>query len=236
MSHSAALEYGFPSTHSTNAISVAVYVLFILSSPDTPLEPVWRTGLQLAACFYALSIVLGRLYCGMHGFFDVLIGSTLGALLSLIQYKLGDDFDNIIYSSSIKSPLTVALVILITVRIHPEPADDCPCFDDSVAFAGVVIGIYLGSWRFARNNAAWDSQGFATVPFDFEFLGILKSIARVLLGIAMIIVWKEATKPAMLKTLPYVLRVVEKTGLSHARRFFIPASYDQSCYCAVTSH
>lgn len=34
MSKSATLEYGFPSTHSTNAVSVAVYALFMLNSSE----------------------------------------------------------------------------------------------------------------------------------------------------------------------------------------------------------
>ena len=235
MSSSATLEYGFPSTHSTNAVSVALYIIVLLSSSETPIEPSWRTYLQLTAYFYALSIVLGRLYCGMHGFLDVVIGSSLGAFLSVLQFGFGQAFDDMIYSSSIQAPLTVALIILILVRVHPEPADDCPCFDDSVAFAGVVIGIYLGSWRFAQRDVAWDSQGLATVPFHFESLGLVKTIARVMLGTAMIVCWKEAMKPVLLKALPYLLRIIEKMGLSHARRFFIPASCVRPISKAATS-
>lgn len=81
MSGSAALEYGFPSTHSANAVSVAVYTLFSLHSPDCTLQPTTRLILESLSYFYAFSIVLGRLYCGMHGFFDVIVGSIMGALV-----------------------------------------------------------------------------------------------------------------------------------------------------------
>src|ERR1700748_408619 len=72
MSGSAALEYGFPSTHSANAVSVAVYTLFAVHSPDSDLLPTTKLVLEIVSYLYAFSIILGRLYCGMHGFFDVI--------------------------------------------------------------------------------------------------------------------------------------------------------------------
>lgn len=122
LSKSASLEYGFPSTHSTNAASVAVYALFSLQSPDTTFDPKVTIALKVASYAYMTSIVLGRLYCGMHGFLDVLIGTALGALLSAIQCQYGDVFDGFIHASSFKSLIIVVLVILVLVRIHPEPA------------------------------------------------------------------------------------------------------------------
>ena len=132
MSGSAALEYSFPSTHSTNAVSVAVYALFALNSPDSSITGRMNFMMQLLFSWYAFSIVLGRVYCGMHGFFDVIIGSLLGVLLGVIQCVYGDDFDEYLYSGTFKEPFIILLIILVLVRIHPEPADDCPCFDDSV--------------------------------------------------------------------------------------------------------
>lgn len=73
--------------------------------------------------------MLGRIYCGMHGFLDVIIGAVLGAFITEIQCSYGTALDNFIYEGSLRAPLTIMLTILILVRIHPEPADDCPCFD-----------------------------------------------------------------------------------------------------------
>lgn len=65
LSGSAALEYGFPSTHSANAVSTAMFLMALVheryGGSDT------RT-VSLIACIYAASVVLGRIYCGMHGF------------------------------------------------------------------------------------------------------------------------------------------------------------------------
>jgi len=68
MSGLTALEYGFPSTHSTNAVSVALYCLTLIETSSDDMSQVTRLLFQAIAYIYALSVVLGRIYCGMHGF------------------------------------------------------------------------------------------------------------------------------------------------------------------------
>jgi membrane-associated phospholipid phosphatase len=65
MSQGAALEYGFPSTHSTNSISVALYLIAV-ACDSLPQESPARMLCILCAMFYAVSVVFGRIYCGMH--------------------------------------------------------------------------------------------------------------------------------------------------------------------------
>ncbi len=224
MSGSAALEYGFPSTHCTNAVSVAVYVLFMLHEPGSFMQPKVRILLEGLSYFYATSIILGRLYCGMHGFFDVVIGSILGALLALVQCKYGETFDNYIHSGSLKALCIVILIIAVLVRIHPEPADDCPCFDDSVAFAGVMVGAEIGNWHYAASGLAWDEPVLATVPFRLAELGLLKTFGRIVIGVLIIFAWRGIMKPTLLKFLPPIFRVIERLGLNLPRKFFMQAS------------
>jgi hypothetical protein len=224
MSGSAALEYGFPSTHSANAVSVAVYALFALHSPDCELQYSTRLILEVLSYSYAASIVLGRLYCGMHGFLDVIVGSIIGALISIVKCVYNDAIDEYMYTSTWAAPTTVALVIICLIRIHPEPADDCPCFDDSVAFAGVMIGVEIGGWHYASSGWAWGHPVPATVPFDLAHMGWAKTIARMFLGVVVIFAWRELMKPTLLKVLPHLFRVIEKYGFILPRKFFMPAS------------
>ncbi|TVY50513.1 Dihydrosphingosine 1-phosphate phosphatase [Lachnellula cervina] len=224
MSGSAALEYGFPSTHSANAVSVAVYALFSIHSPDCQLQATTKTILEVVSYSYAVSIILGRLYCGMHGFIDVIVGSIMGALISVIECLYGARFDRWLHSSSWSAPAIIAVVIIVLIRIHPEPADDCPCFDDSVAFAGVAMGIELGSWHYAVSDWAWDFPVSATVPFDLEHMGWPTAIIRVVVGVLVIFAWREVMKPALLKVLPHLFRVIENYGFILPRKFFMPAS------------
>lgn len=181
MSGSAALEYGFPSTHSTNAVSVALYGLLTLhSTPNVALE--LRIGLQALAAVYTFSIIFGRLYCGMHGFLDVIVGVLLGALLAVAQWVLRDVIDTFVFGDSFAPILITLVTILVLVRIHPEPADACPCFDDGVAFAAVIGGVELGGWHYSKTVWSWNEPVLGTVPYSFQRLGLVKSILRVLLG------------------------------------------------------
>ncbi|KAI1427965.1 PAP2 superfamily-domain-containing protein [Xylaria sp. FL1777] len=217
MSGSAALEYGFPSTHSANAVSVAVYALLCLGSPDNPFQPNTKVALAALSYFYAVSIVLGRLYCGMHGFVDVVVGSITGAIITLVEFHYGPPLDIYMQQNGWSAVIAAVLTIIILVRVHPEPADDCPCFDDSVCFAGVMIGLEVGTWHFARSP-------FAAIAFDLHALGWPAVILRVLFGVFVIFIWREVAKPTLLKTLPHIFRLVETWGLSLPRRFFMPAS------------
>ena len=74
------LEYGLPSTHSTNCMSMALFLgahvhdLHRAGSISTTSFVTWVVFLAV----YVLSIVGGRLYTGMHGFMDVSVGVVLG--------------------------------------------------------------------------------------------------------------------------------------------------------------
>ncbi|ROW06921.1 hypothetical protein VMCG_04135 [Cytospora schulzeri] len=214
MSGSAALEYGFPSTHSANAVSVAVYAVLCLRSADNTLAPTTKLGLELLGYFYAASIVIGRLYCGMHGFLDVIVGSTMGAAISLVEFYYGPPFNAYLKASGWIAPFILGLIIIILVRVHPEPADDCPCFDDSVAFAGVMIGLEAGLWHIDTD----------TLMGPFPGLSWFMATVRIVFGVLTIVAWREVMKPTLLKSLPALFRVIERLGVSLPRRFFVPAS------------
>jgi len=225
MSGSAALEYGFPSSHSTNAMSVTVFSVLMLRDPSTTISREWSMYLQILAYIYAFSIVLGRLYCGMHGFLDVVCGSLLGAAIAYGQFYFGPAKDDWMFSSTGQALLIITLVIFVAIRIHPEPADNCPCFDDSVAFCAVILGIDAGGWHYARTQFADPSAWYpGTVPFSISELGWPKVFARIALGVVVVIVWRAVMKPLLLRGLPPVFRLVESLGMDLPRRYFKPAS------------
>lgn len=225
MSGSAALEYGFPSTHSANAVSVAVYALLILRSPDNTLPATTKFLLEILCYFYAVSIIFGRLYCGMHGFLDVIVGSVMGAAISLLEFYYGPPLDEYMHSSSWIVPFLASAVVLVLVRIHPEPADDCPCYDDSVAFAGVMIGLEFGTWTYGKIALdPWETHAHGGGAVDITHLGLPTNMARIVFGVLVIFAWRETMKPALLKVLPHFFRVFEQIGVNMPRRFFTPAS------------
>lgn len=223
ISKSAALEYGFPSTHSTNAMSVVCFCTRLLNDSDQ--SPTTKTTFLALLYVYGSSIIIGRVYCGMHGISDVVIGSALGWLLSWLQCEYGTQLDEYLFYGSWKEVLLVTLIILALIRIHPEPVDSCPCFDDSVAFFGVLIGQEAANWHFSRTSFALNTPVPGTIPFDLNELGIVKSILRIILGVISVFLWRGAMKPFLHRLLPPIFRVLERIGLNLPRRFFTKASY-----------
>ncbi|KAK7422108.1 Long-chain base-1-phosphate phosphatase [Neonectria punicea] len=225
MSGSAALEYGFPSTHSANAVSVAVYALLHLRDPENTLPATTQLALEFLSYFYAVSIIFGRLYCGMHGFLDVIVGSIMGAGISWVEFYWGPPLDQYMHESSWVAPLVAGLIILVLVRIHPEPADDCPCYDDSVAFAGVVIGLEFGTWTYGKISLdPWETHAHGGSPIDITSLDLTTNMVRIVFGVLVIFAWRETMKPLLLKLLPHLFRIFEQVGVNMPRRFFTPAS------------
>jgi hypothetical protein len=227
MSGSVALEYGFPSTHSTNAVSVALYIIHALSGSSDAASP--PSHWWAFVCYlYAFSISFGRLYCGMHGFLDVVAGSLLGALLTVAQLKAGEPVNDWLLEGSIVRPLIIASVLLFVVRTHPEPADNCPCFDDSVAFAGVLIGMNWSYWHVVQPHALLRILPLVAADRRNVSLGVpltsWKTLLRIPIGVAIIVAYRAITKPLLLRALPPLFRIIEHLDLDLPRRFFLKAS------------
>lgn len=204
------LEYGFPSTHSTNSVSIALYFFTLLqrlyatpvsaypsisaafaASANLTLTAADRATQALAdggvqetiisattyrvlvglLLFYVFSIVYGRLYTGMHSFTDCIMGVTLGTSIWAVYMACGGWLHAWIRDSGwvgeyayvyrylycLRSVVKMCIIIptvpavtipvcLLLVHKHPQPVDDCPCFEDAIAFMSVVMGEILIRW------------------------------------------------------------------------------------------
>lgn len=130
------LEYGFLSTHSTNGVGMALYIyLWVLhyrssyslaDDASCVSTKFWEVGLLV----YTLSVVYGRVYAGMHSVVDCLCGSLLGAGITLIQWWLFGAIEAFLTVPGWLVPFSIAPACLLMIYVHPEPLDDCPCFED----------------------------------------------------------------------------------------------------------
>jgi hypothetical protein len=58
-------------------------------------------------------------------------------------------------------PLVLVPLCLIMVNQHPQPVDDCPCFEDAIAFVSVVMGSLLARWH--ATHYGFDERFFRSV-------------------------------------------------------------------------
>lgn len=227
------LEYGFPSTHSTNGTSMA---LFFLVHAHTLLVSDLISLRAFVTCvvflvFYVFSIVGGRLYTGMHGFIDCTVGVILGASTWALQWAVMPVVERWVAGSGWSGPLLVTALCLLLVNQHPQPVDDCPCFEDAIAFISVMLGILLGKW-FSAQYPAFDPSTFP--PSSYPALSFAHpntimvfasmSLLKLAMGILAIFAFRLLAKPALHAALPPLFRWLAKTVRLPNRRHYTPAT------------
>jgi membrane-associated phospholipid phosphatase len=225
------LEYGFPSTHSTNSVSIALYVFVHIHHLYTEASiSATVYGLSIAALMmYVWSIVYGRIYTGMHSFIDCAVGILLGAVSWAMQYLFLDTVDTWVATSGWIVPSTIVPICLLMVNQHPQPVDDCPCFEDAIAFVSVGMGVLVGRWYAFRNGfgneffvtgqpgSSYDTWANVCVWWIF-------AVIKTTVGIVMIFTWRILAKSLLHFVLPPTFRFLASIFTLPNRRFYTPAT------------
>ncbi|CEP64484.1 phosphatase PAP2 family protein LALA0_S11e05204g [Lachancea lanzarotensis] len=192
-------EYGAPSSHTANATGVTMLLLwYIYSSETMPLH--WKLAATAGAFFYYFTLTLGRIYCGMHGLLDIFSGALIGAVCFVGRWATLSytDFD----AASMEvwgwwfpfGSVALGLTLLFT---HARPVDHCPCFEDSVAFVGVICGLESSDWL------SWSLFGKSNyqVYYDWSEFGLIFTLRRIVVGVALVLIWKSVVGKKLLYTL-----------------------------------
>lgn len=174
--------------------------------------------------FYVFLIVIGCFYCGMYGFIDVIIGFIMGMVIFFVEFYYVLVVEEWMYFFNYVVFLIVVLIIFVFVCVYFELVDDCLCFDDSVVFVGVMIGLECGMWWFVRYFFYVIIYNGLDVMFFFVVMGWFLFIGCVVFGVLMIFVWREVMKLVLLKFLFYLYRLLECVGMFLFRRFFVLVS------------
>ncbi|CAE6523518.1 unnamed protein product [Rhizoctonia solani] len=233
------LEYGFPSTHSTNSVSIALYFHTLARNglANQVISPFVYHIIQVLLVIYAFSIVFGRLYCAMHSFTDCAAGIAVGTAIWAAQLQWGSAFDLWISSNGWSVPVIILVTGLFLVHRHAEPVDDCPCFEDAIAFVSVVMGAVIARWHFSHfilapaHLSTW-SQYFVSrtpgstfnSPYDIATFALYAAL-KMLVGITAIFVWRIIAKRVLLTILPPIYRKFStQVGPLPTRRWYTPAT------------
>ncbi|RXW18956.1 hypothetical protein EST38_g6891 [Candolleomyces aberdarensis] len=279
------LEYGFPSTHATNSVSIALFFFAMahqLTYTSNILTTQTLTIISAVLVFYTFSIVFGRIYTGMHSFTDCVMGTILGAGI----WWGHSDWAGHAVTLSASNPLAVALnslgvgtlspnqfvfhvggglgagawidkwartggwevpfilipLCLLAVNQHPQPVDDCPCFEDAIAFGSVVLGAIVGLWGMTKLGAGAGLNGPSIMPgsgWIRDAAGVWMQVERTWgdvalwwglaalkmgVGILVIFIWRIVAKSALHLVLPPTFRLFAKVFRLPNRRFYTPAT------------
>ncbi|GLB39364.1 putative acid phosphatase homologues [Lyophyllum shimeji] len=138
-------------------------------------------------------------------------------------------------------PLILIPLCLLAVNQHPQPVDDCPCFEDAIAFGSVVLGALVGSWAMSFSGLRMDIGKTVVMPgsgWAFEAgqwmqvertlwdLVVWWSFAalKMIVGVLVIFVWRLLAKSALHLILPPTFRGLARVFQLPNRRFYTPAT------------
>ncbi|KIY68373.1 hypothetical protein CYLTODRAFT_421694 [Cylindrobasidium torrendii FP15055 ss-10] len=257
------LEYGFPSTHSTNSVSIAliffakVYLAAHAEEPSISMQTFWM--LLAGLLFYTFSIVFGRIYTAMHSFTDCVMGVSLGTfiwwawssfpgiplggIMLARGLGVGKVVDDWVTSGGLEVPVILSSILLLAVNQHPQPADDCPCFEDAIAFGSVMLGLFIGKWgvsywgidQYHRAAVVQPGSGWIYDNATEEWMVVERgvhditlwwsvAVLKMVIGISVIIIWRILAKSLLHITLPPMYRFLAKAFELPNRRFYTPAT------------
>ncbi|KAI9636684.1 sphingosine-1-phosphate phosphatase [Dioszegia hungarica] len=219
-------EYGFPSSHSTNTLTIALFLGQWVWEVRSAIGPIATSIASLILMVYMVSVVGGRVYTGMHSIADVVGGSLMGIACWATGLLVEAPLELWTTSGSLTVPLLGIPLTLACVHYHPEPVDPCPCFEDAIAVLSVMLGGVLGHWYEVRNGLVatalatevWGRGPIigATIVLERLVLGKLAQLLsgsdrELMSGIAIVFGWRILAKRTLLRVLPTIFRVYSKT-------------------------
>ena len=71
---------------------------------------------------------------------------------------------------------------LFIIHYHPEPVEDCPCFEDSIAMLSVMLGVFVGHWWAFKQGYLYEGIVTRSI-FDQPFwVAVLIVVYRMVFG------------------------------------------------------
>ncbi|KAI9016779.1 hypothetical protein DFJ74DRAFT_678289 [Hyaloraphidium curvatum] len=192
------LEYGFPSTHSADALAIsAASVVFVYSYFAPFLAPLVRDALWVLLVGQYLLVAVSRLYCGMHTACDVLGGTAIGIAMVFSWLGMGGmaAFESLLGTEHWLVPLAIPLLLgILPLYVFPLKAT-CPCFDDCVCFNFALVGVALGGFFGRGVGLSVEVQPGAPLTLGIPAAElVLRFVARTALGLGSIVLWRLVMK------------------------------------------
>ena len=83
----------------------------------------------------------------------VTVFSSPPLLINLFKgLSLSTHIESWLTSQTFQVPLILIPLTLWAVHQHPQPVDDCPCFEDAIAFMSVLMGAFVARWGACYNG------------------------------------------------------------------------------------
>ncbi|KAI8915122.1 hypothetical protein BC831DRAFT_432142 [Entophlyctis helioformis] len=201
---SSALEYGFPSTHTANAVGFSLFTacLYARVAPGDSATWWWLAAVLFE---YAAVVAASRILKGMHSFVDLAGGAVVGVVVACVQLWLLDSVEAAMLSDMGQMvPFLVFLVAVLALVMHPDPDGPCPCYDDSLCFLAAWTGAVAGVWHNIQVVQRSAEMAAASVQLAQQ-LSVWSVLMRLVFGTAFLAAWRYGMKRFCVGALPLVM-------------------------------
>lgn len=210
-------EYGAPSSHTANATGVTLLLISYIVQTSMSMKKKSITLITVAIYFFVL--VFGRIYCGMHGAFDIVSGILVGITCFLLRFLSNNmlGFDNWSTHAGWWFPFFSISLASTLIKLHARPVDECPCIEDSVAFIGVIAGVECSDWL----SISVIFRNKHHVSFDYVRIGAVGTFLRIVIGVTLVVAWKHFGKKFVYYVLSKILGDDRPVKISQAKHHHV---------------
>ena len=136
-------DFGFPSTHTMNAVSNSFFAFFYLVSRGIVTTSVSYAWCTAATIVWIVSLTLGRLYLGAHSVVDIVGGFWLGIVVFASYAYFEPTFTEYVATTNFLS-VKCLVVTIVALLLCPQPRPPTPTFMQNALIAGLITGAAMG--------------------------------------------------------------------------------------------
>eukprot|EP01063_Lacrimia_lanifica_P008712 TRINITY_DN15769_c0_g1_i1.p1 TRINITY_DN15769_c0_g1~~TRINITY_DN15769_c0_g1_i1.p1 ORF type:complete len:373 (+),score=86.36 TRINITY_DN15769_c0_g1_i1:33-1151(+) len=203
-------EYGLPSTHTFNTVSVCGYLVWYYSAswPMIALAVSW-------CCLVAYS----RVYLGMHSPVDVATGLLLSGACLAYFIPLSAYLDQWV-GSPLVVPVYQLLLSLALIKAYPKPLRPTPSYEYHVYFTGVALGVVTGLWHSGHLHSADTAVAIAKLRGEdlFTTRALIFTLRRFVPGLIATVITRAVAKPLAQSVLSLFLSPMSPSTLTNQQR------------------
>ena len=208
-------DFGFPSTHTMNAVSNSLFTYYYLAVTASAVTGVSSHTICIAATLlWILSLTVGRLYLGAHSVVDIVGGFWLGLVVVAVYVYCESGISAFVATTPLLG-LKCLIAGIVALLLLPQPRPPTPTFMQNALLVGLITGAAVGQ-RFrleagiAGTNAQepifeWSANAMRQYPSSVAIL-------RTVIGYAFVLSVRFVLKPT-LRALLGVIGVYKKPSV-----------------------